>query len=48
MEEKGSETRAGDSSSKDSYSDSKKDGLSVGEIASLLLSAIYGGVPVAA
>ena len=49
MEEKKGKIRTRRSSSEDiDYSDNKKDGLSVAEIASLLLSVIYDGVPAAA
>jgi hypothetical protein len=49
MEEKRGKIRTRSSSSEDiDYGNNKKDSLSVAEIASLLLSVIYDGVPVAA
>ncbi len=47
MKRRRGKSRIRDSSNNDSYN-SKKDEASVVEIASLLLSAIYDGVPVAA
>ncbi len=47
MKRRRGKVRTGDSSNSDNYN-SKKDEASVVEIASLLLSAIYDGVAVAA